>query len=197
MPTLDVFVFPGSTYSYLTVLRIGPEAERRGFEVRWRPFDVRSIMIEMDNIPFARKPIKARYMWRDIERRAARHGIPFAGQPPYPVDPQLQALRVASVAAAEGWCGAFLEASYRAWFMDGLAPGLGDNTPEVLSRLGRDAEAVLAAADTPEIAERLAAETNTARTLGIFGSPTFAVGDEIFWGDDRLDDAVDWLLART
>lgn len=194
MPTLDLFFFPGSTYSYLTAMRIRARAAADGFEIRWHPFDVRSIMIEMDNIPFARKPVKSRYMWRDIERRARRHGLPWAGQPPYPVDPHLEALRVATVANAQGFCGEFAEASYRAWFLEGKAPGVGTNTREVLEGLGRDADAILKQAQDEHCALRINEETAAARGLGIFGSPTFVVGDEIFWGDDRLDDAIEWLL---
>ena len=101
MKSIDLFLFYGSTYTYLTVMRIGALAAKAGIGVRWRPFNVREIMIEMDNIPFAKKPIKARYMWRDIERRAARHGLPFKLQPVYPVDPQLVATRVGVVAAEQ------------------------------------------------------------------------------------------------
>jgi 2-hydroxychromene-2-carboxylate isomerase len=58
---------------------------RTGAEIRWRPFSVRSIIIEQNNIPFRAKPVKLGYMWRDLERRAAMHGILFAGPPPYPL----------------------------------------------------------------------------------------------------------------
>lgn len=196
MPALDLFFFPGSTYTYLTALRIRERAARDGFDVVWHPFDVRSIMIEMDNIPFAHKPTKARYMWRDIERRALRHGLPWAGEPPYPVDPHLEALRVATVANEHGFCGAFVEASYRAWFLEGRAPGVGTTSRDVLRSIGRGADAVLAEAATQRCALRVNEETAAARLLGIFGSPTFVVGEEIFWGDDRLDDAIEWLLRN-
>src|SRR5919202_3476502 len=96
---LDLFFFYGSTYTYLTVMRIEEAAARFGIEVRWRPFNVRQIMIEQDNIPFRSKPVKMRYMWRDIERRAARHGIPFNRIPTYPVDPEYLANRVGVLSA--------------------------------------------------------------------------------------------------
>ena len=66
----------------------------------------------------------------------------------------------------------------------------------VLSQLGKDPDSILAKADSREIRDRYAAETGAARALGIFGSPTFACGNEIFWGDDRLEDALDWAKAR-
>ena len=101
---LEFFFFYGSTYTYLSVMRIEQVAAEAGVNVHWRPFNVREIMIEQNNIPFRDKPVKMRYMWRDIERRAARYGIPFRGIPTYPVDPEYLANRVGVVAAIEGWC---------------------------------------------------------------------------------------------
>src|ERR687884_1789775 len=99
---MDFFFFYGSTYTYLTAMRIEEVTARGGVEVRWRPFNVRQIMIEQNNIPFRGKPVKTRYMWRDLERRAARHGLPFVKEPPYPVDPDNLANRVGVLAADEG-----------------------------------------------------------------------------------------------
>ena len=193
---LDFFFFYGSTYTYLTVMRIEEVAAREGVEVRWRPFNAREIMIEQDNIPFRDKPVKRRYMWRDVERRAARYGIPFDRVPTYPVDPDLLANRVGVVAASEGWCPEYTRATYQAWFLEDKPPGDPEHLSTILTDLGRDPEAVLSRADTPEIRAQYDRETNAARELGIFGSPTFAVGDEIFWGDDRLEDALEWLEAH-
>ena len=196
MSEMEFFLFPGSTYSYLSVMRISDLASRAGVSVRWRPFNVRAIMVEMDNRflagKLAGKPLKYRYMWRDIERRAARHGIPFTTHPAHPVDPEALALRVALVAAEEGWCEEFLRASYTAWFLEHRSPGTGEVTQQVVAALGRDAGAVLARAASPDITARMEAETEAARRLGIFGSPSFAVGTELFWGDDRLEEAIEW-----
>lgn len=192
---VEMFFFCGSTYTYLTVMRVEEEAARAGVEVRWRPFNVREIMIEQDNIPFRDKPVKMRYMWRDLERRAARHGIPFNGAPTYPVDPENLSNRVGIIAAEEGWCPEYARATYRAWFLENKAPGEIQNLTETLRGLGRDPEDVIPRADTREVRERYAAETDVARSMGIFGSPTFVVGDEIFWGDDRLEEALEWCVA--
>jgi 2-hydroxychromene-2-carboxylate isomerase len=192
---LDLFFFCGSTYTYLTVMRVEEEAARAGVEVRWRPFNVREIMIEQDNIPFRDKPVKLRYMWRDIERRAARHGIPFDGVPTYPVDPENLSNRVGTIAAIEGWCPEYVKATYRAWFLEDRPPGNPDHLSAILRDLGRDPADVIARADTPEVREKYEAETNVARGLGIFGSPTFAVDGEIFWGDDRLEEALEWCAS--
>lgn len=193
---LDFFFFYGSTYTYLTVMRIEEAAARAGVEVRWRPFNVREIMLEQDNIPFRGKPVKMRYMWRDIERRAGRYGIPFTRIPTYPVDPENLANRVGIVSAMEGWCPQYTKAAYRAWFLEDKPPGDPEHLASILAALGRDPVAVVSRADSQEIQARYDAETDAARSTGIFGSPTFVVGDEIFWGDDRLEDALEWCRSR-
>jgi len=194
--TLDFFLFIGSTYTYLAVNRAEAAAARAGIALRWRPFSARTIMLEQNNRPFVGKPAKLQYMWRDLERRAQRHGIPFKSIPPYPVDPDLLNNRVASLAALEGWCPEYSKASYRDWFLEGKAAGEVDHVRAILERLGKDPDTTIARANSDEIRARLDAETDAARKLGIFGSPTFAFGSEIFWGDDRLEDAIDWAKAH-
>jgi 2-hydroxychromene-2-carboxylate isomerase len=73
-----------------------------GVEVRWRPFNLREILIEQNNTGFTKNAVKMNYFWRDVERRARRHNIPFAGRAPYPADPDLLALRVGLISAQEG-----------------------------------------------------------------------------------------------
>ena len=179
-----------STYTYLAVNRADEVAARSGVELRWRPFNVRSIMREQNNSPFIGKPVKMKYMWRDLERRAQRHGIPFKSIPTYPVDPEMLANRIATIAALEGWCAEYAKETYRDWFLENKTPGDIPNTRALLSRLGKDADKIIARADSAEIKERLEAETAYVKELGVFGSPTFACGNEIFWGDDRLEEAV-------
>jgi 2-hydroxychromene-2-carboxylate isomerase len=193
---LDFFFYIGSTYTYLSVSRVAPIAARAGVRLRWRPFHVRAIMMEQNNRPFIGKPVKLQYMWRDLERRAGRHGIPFRSIPDYPVDPDGLANRVAVVASLEGWCPEYTEATYRAWFLENKAPGDAGSTRSILSRLGKDANAVIARADGPEIRKRYDSETEHAKALGVFGSPSFVWGREVFWGDDRFEDALDWAKSH-
>jgi 2-hydroxychromene-2-carboxylate isomerase len=189
-PTLDFFFFYGSIHTYLSVMRIDKLAKSAGVEVRWRPFNLREILIEQNNTAFAKNQIRLNYNWRDIERRAGRLAVPFAGRPPYPVDPQLLALRVGIVAATENWCAEYTTETFRSWFLDGKASGLPENVESVLVRLGKPAAATLARAAAPDTEAQLRQATDAARQLGIFGSPTLASGPEIFWGDDRLEDAI-------
>jgi 2-hydroxychromene-2-carboxylate isomerase len=189
---IDFWFSIGSTYTYLTVMRIGDVTRETGVSFRWRPFDVRSIMIEMNNIPFSTKPIKASYMWRDIERRAAMYGITWSGIPPYPLKDLAFANRIALIGAREGWCADYVAAVYRRWFGRGEDASMAPNITDSLKEVGQEPRRVIELAGTDQINTELDNQTNIARQLGIFGAPTFAVGSEIFWGDDRLDDAIAW-----
>lgn len=195
MGQLDFFYFFGSGYAYLSVLRIADVAAKAGVTVNWRPFNVRPLMRE-NNVMLRDEAQKVRYMWRDIERRAAQHGLPFVRPPIWPTEPDLLASRVAMVAAAEGWVEPYSVESFRAWYLDGQPLGTVDSLVRILARVGQNPDRVLALSGRPEAAARLDAETEAARKLGAFGSPTFVVGDELFWGDDRLDEAVAWAAGQ-
>src|SRR5262245_31975792 len=106
-PHLDFFLFYGSIYTYLAAMRIERVAASAGVDVRWRPFNLREILVEQNNVAFTQNAVRMNYCWRDVERRAARHGLPFVSRPPYPVDAELLALRVGVVAEAEGWCAEY------------------------------------------------------------------------------------------
>lgn len=189
---LEFYFFIGSTYSYLSVCRAAGLAAQHDVSLTWRPFSLRTLLHEQGNVPFVGKPFKLRYMWRDLERRASRFGIPFAGIPPYPVDPDELANRVATLAAMEGWCTEFTQSAYRAWFIEKQDPGRPATLRSILATLGRNAEDCLARAGSPAVCNQYADHTAMARELGIFGSPTFVCGSELFWGDDRLEDALAW-----
>lgn len=195
MKQLDFFYFFGSGYSYLSVMRIAAMAKRSDVAVRWRPFNVRTVMAE-NNIALRTQAAKVKYMWRDVERRAATHGVPYVRAPLWPTDPDLVANRVAMVAAEEGWCEAYTVASFRAWYLEGMDLGSRAHLEHVLTPLGQDVDDVIAKADDARAHERLKAETDAARSYGIFGSPAFVADGETFWGDDRLEEALAWAAGR-
>lgn len=196
--SLDFYFYIGSTYTYLAVERAEQLAAQAGVTLRWRPFNVRAIMLEQDNRPFIGKPVKLKYMWRDLERRAHRYGIPFKSVPEYGGprgDPGI-ANRLALVASLEGWCPEYTKATYRGWFLDDLIPGEMPHVRSILTAIGRDPDKAIARADSSEIHALYDAETESAKALGVFGAPTFVWGTEIFWGDDRLEDAIDWATSQ-
>ena len=192
--TIDFFFTMGSTYTYLAVMRLPEIARASGIAFRWRPFHLLTILNDMKHVPFADKPAKMNYMWRDIERRAAMHGIPVTVPAPYPAKQSGFANQVALLGMQEGWGEAFVREAYRQWFQFGHETGSEPNVSNALRTIGQDSSRVLARAAGDEVKEALAAETDRAKALGIFGSPTFVVGGrELFWGDDRLEDAISWV----
>lgn len=190
MPHIDFWFSIGSTYTYLSVMRLAQVENDTGITFRWRPFNVRSIMIEMDNIPFAKKPTKSAYMWRDIERRSKMRGLSPKFPVPYPLAELERANRVACIGATDGWCAAYVRSSYRRWFEAGQPAGSEPNISESIRDAGADPGTILKRADAEEGRQGLIAATEEAKSLGIFGSPNFVVGNELYWGDDRLEDAI-------
>jgi len=187
----------GSTYSYLTVMRLSGVERESGIRFAWRPFSVRAVMQEMNNVPFVGKPKKERYMWRDLERRAARYGLDIRLPVHYPLKNFDRANRVAVLGREERWCEAYVRSACELWFCRGLPAGDEANLRQSLRAAGQDYDRVIDAAKSRSTGERYEEATNEARALGIFGSPTFVVdGAELFWGDDRLEDAVEFARRR-
>jgi len=193
MKPIDFWFSIGSTYTCLTVMRIPAYAREHGLSFNWRPFNVRTILVEQNNIPFAGKPEKAAYMWRDIERRAGKYGLSVRVPAPYPLENLPLANQVALLGMQEGWGEDYVIATYRRWFLDGQPAGSEPNLSQSLREIGQDSDRVIEAATSSAIQDALATETEEAKRLGVFGAPSFVVDDEVFWGDDRLDDAVSWL----
>ena len=193
---LEFWIGYGSTYSYLSVMRIDDTTARAGIELIWKPFNIRTLMVQkgLPTGPFVPRPDKLAYMWRDIERRAQRRGLAFARPPQYPVDSQAT-VRVAYLAAEQGWCSEFSRKVFHMNFAEGRSIGGPGNLQAALRELGRDPERVIQRAHEPDIEAGLSAQTQAAIDFGIFGSPNFRVDNELFWGDDRLEDAIDWSLA--
>ncbi len=194
MPQMDFFYFFGSCYAYLSVMRIDKLATEAGVEVRWRPFSVRDLMTEK-GYSLRTQPTKMTYIFRDVERRARLHSIPFVKPPIWPTDPDQLANRVAIVAFDQGWGREYTTTSFQAWF-DGQALGADDSLRAIITSHGKDPDEVINLANSPELRVQYDRETDAARQLGIFGSTTFAAGQEIFWGNDRLEEALAWAKGR-
>ena len=189
---IDFWFTMGSTYSYLSVMRLAAVERTHGVAFRWRPFHLLLILNEMKHVPFADKPAKMDYMWRDLARRAPMYGHRPKLPAPYPAKQSVVANLVALTGMGEGWGADFVRAAYRRWFENGEETGSEPNVSSSLREVGQDPARVLKLANSAAMNERLVAETDAAKQLGIFGSPTFTIGRELFWGDDRLEDAVNW-----
>ncbi len=198
MATLEFWYEFGSTYTYLTVARIRREAQQRGVEVQWKPFLLMPLMIEqgLTQGPFLPFPRKLAYMWRDLERRAAEHGLPYRRPDRYPPDDVLTSARVALLGSREGWCDTFTESVFEQHWTRGRPIGSEANLREAIESIGRSPDDVLTQARAADVKAALRAQTEEAQRRGLFGSPSFVVADELFWGDDRLEQALDWARAH-
>ena len=193
--TLDFWLDYASTYSYLAAERIGPLAQAAGIVARWRPFLLGPIFQAQgwNTSPFNLYPEKGRYMWRDMERQCRNLGLPSKRPEPFPQN-SILAARVALIGFDEGWGEDFSRAVYRVEFGEGRSIGDVGVVTGILSALKRDAARVLEQAQSVENKARLRSETEEAQRLGIFGAPSFVTADgELFWGNDRLEDALAWV----
>jgi 2-hydroxychromene-2-carboxylate isomerase len=183
-----------STYSYLAAVRIGPLAAQASVQVHFRPFLLGPIFKAQgwDTSPFNLYPVKGRHMWRDMERLAADLGLPFRRPDPFPQN-SLLAARVAVLGLTQGWGEDFSMAVFRAQFVDGRRIDDAATLAAILSDLKVDAKGALEAAQSDNNKLRLRAQTEEAQRLGIFGAPSFTTASgELFWGNDRLKQALSW-----
>jgi 2-hydroxychromene-2-carboxylate isomerase len=192
MASLDFWFDFASTYSYPAAMRMEETAARAGVKFRWRPFLLGPIFFEQLGIkdsPFNLNPVRRNYMWRDIERICARQRIPWRKPSVAPRSSTLAA-KVAYVVEAEPWFPSYVRAVYTANFGEDREISDRAVIASVLEGLGQDAAAVLARAEAP--GNPLRARTEEAKALGLFGAPTFVCGPELFFGQDRMDEALEW-----
>jgi 2-hydroxychromene-2-carboxylate isomerase len=185
-----------STYSYLSAMRIDNVAGAAGASVVWRPFLLGPIFGEQgwNDSPFNIYETKGAYMWRDLERLCQDYDLPFKRPSVFPRN-GLPAARIALVASDGGWCPDFSRAVFTANFAEDRDIGQPGVLHEILTDLDQPADAVLGASSAPEVKARLRSQTEEAKSLGIFGAPSFTVANELFWGNDRLGTAVAWSLG--
>ena len=182
-----------STYSYPAALRVEPLAGGAGVPLVWRPFLLGPIFAAQGwrDSPFNVYPVKGRYMWRDLERTCDRLAVPWRRPTQFPRNGLLPA-RVATAAASEPWLADFVRGIYRANFAEDRDIAQPAVVGSVLTALGVDAERWLAQASREAVKQQLRASTDEAMAAGIFGAPTLRVGDELFWGNDRVEEAIAW-----
>lgn len=196
-PKLEFFYEFASTYSYLSAIRINDLAARAGIDVAWRPFLLGPIFASQGwtTSPFNLYPVKGRYMVRDIERIAKARGRKFVMPAVFPAN-GLAAARIALAGEEAGWIKDFSRRVYEAQFERGEDISNPDILRRLLDDLKLDADSVMAQANAPENKDRLRAQSTRAAELGLFGAPSFVTPDgELFWGDDRLEQAISWTLG--
>ena len=186
-------------YSYPAVMRVGKMAAARGVALEWKPFLLGPLFHAQQGLkdsPFNVVPVKGSYMWRDMERTCERHGLPFKRPGRFPQN-GLMAARITLSLPQEARPN-FVKAVYQASFVHDR--DISD--PQILHaaarRAGLDPLETLAAMTSEPVKEQLREETSIAASLGIFGAPSFVTEDgELFWGNDRIEDALDWAVRGT
>jgi len=182
-----------STYSYPAAMRVERVAAARGIAVAWRPFLLAPIFGEQGwrDSPFNIYPVKGRYMWRDLARICEKEGLPLRHPSRFPRNGLLPA-RVACAAADERWVPEFVRSVYHANFAEDREISEPGVVGEVLTRVGADPAVWLARTQEDATKNRLRENTEAAKVLGLFGAPSFVSGEELFWVNDRLEDALVW-----
>ena len=195
MKKIEFWFSIGSTYTYLSTQRLEKLERLNNVKFEWIPFSVRARMIEMENVPFMaeKKRDKIDYMWRDVQRRANFYGFDAKVPAPYPLKEFDLANKLAILGEKEGWVKEYTKITYRKWFLDHQEPGSEPNLSNTFKEMDLDKENILRIAQNDEIDEKYLKNTEVAKNKGIFGSPTFVVDNEVFWGDDRCEDAIKWL----
>ena len=183
MKKVEFFFDLSSPYSYLAATQLPALADRNGAEIAWRPMVLGAVFKAVGNEMPARVPHKARWMGQDLQRWADHHGVPWRMSSHFPLN-TIKAMRLVLVDDAKAAEVAL--AGFRAMWAEDR-----DITQDAeLRRLaelgGLDPAKALAAIESPAIKDRLRANTDEAVARGAFGAPTFFVGDELFWGNDRL-----------
>jgi 2-hydroxychromene-2-carboxylate isomerase len=180
-----------SPYSYLAFGRVGRICRETGAELALRPM----LLGAVHNAVGITAPIeiksKAGYQVRDIHRWAEYYGLPMQFPEPFPFR-TLKTMRAVMVGAEDGNIEPFVREAFGLYWEEGGAPkGLQEadengSIREVALRIGADPKEVLEKASAGEAKEALKGATTGALERGVFGAPTFFVGDEMFWGNDRL-----------
>jgi len=184
--TVEYFFDYVSPFSYLADSQLPALIERTGAELVYRPFFLGGVMQASGNSPPLTVPAKGKYMFSDIARWVERYGIELKFNPHFPVM-TVKPMRAALVAQEQGVFPAFHEALFRAVWRDEKNVADAEVLAEVITAAGLDAGKILGRIGDEDVKERLKANTAEAVERGAFGAPTFFVGEEMYFGNDRLD----------
>jgi 2-hydroxychromene-2-carboxylate isomerase len=187
--TIEFWFDFGSPTTYLAHTQLPRLARETGALLIYRPMLLGGVFKATGNMSPVSVPAKGRWMNRDIERWAARYGVPFAFNPHFPIN-TLTLMRGAIGLQIRQSADAFtryVDAVFDAMWVQPRNLGDASEVADVLAQAGVDAEAFTALVADPEVKAALVAHTEQAVARGVFGAPTCFVGDEMFFGQDRLE----------
>ena len=186
MATIEFFYDYASPFSYLADQRMPGVLQRTGATLVYRPAILGVLIVESKNTPPPSIPAKIAYYQHDMRRWAARLGVPMTSNPHFPVR-SINLMRAALVAQDMGCFEAFHRAMWEGMWIDGLNLAEGSTIAAKLDAAGLDGAAIVAGTQRDDVKSRLKANCDEAIKRGAFGLPTFFVGDEMFFGNDRVD----------
>lgn len=190
-PTIDFWFEFASNYSYLSVMRIEAAAAEFNLRIRWKPFLLGPIFRSFgwNTSPFVLQKVKGEYVWQDMVRQCRKYQLPWIRPTAFPRSALLP-LRVALVGADQDWIGAYCRCMMSLNFAEDCEIDSVEVVADVLQKLDLPAQKIITEAQSATNKLKLRQQTEAAQAMGVFGAPTFFARDEMFWGDDRLDDAL-------
>ena len=183
MKAVDFFFDLSSPYSYMASTQLPQICARAGAELRYRPMVLHAVFQATGNTMPARVEAKARWMFADLARWAQQYGVPFRMSSHFPVN-AIKAERM--ILVDPGKAQAVADAAFAAMWADDRNLGDAAVLHDIARQAGLDPEQAMKAIEEPRIKEQLKANTDEAIKRGVFGAPAIFVGDDLFWGNDRL-----------
>ncbi len=178
----------GSPAAYLAWTQLPKIAQQAGWEIEYRPFLLGGVFQATGNRSPMEVPAKGQYMQDDLQRFAKRYGVPFRHNPHFPINTLMLMRGALGLQMREPQrMVPYVDAVYRAIWVDGKDMNDPATVAGVLQHAGFDPEKLLALTQDPAVKDELKVVTQEAVARGVFGAPTFFVGDQMFWGQDRLD----------
>ena len=186
--TIDFYYDFGSPATYLAWTQLPALCAETGAQVAWKPMLLGGVFQATGNHSPVTIPAKGKYVFTDFARFAKRYGVPLKMNPHFPIN-TLMLMRVAAglQMRADPRLPDYMAAVYRAIWVDAQNMNDPATVGAVLAKAGFDPAALLALSSEPTVKEELKTRTQEAIDRGIFGAPTLFVGDQMFWGQDRLD----------
>jgi len=194
--TVEFYYDYGSPNAYIAHVRLPEILRRGGADVKLRPMLLGGVFQITGNVSPATNKLKAPNGMRDMRRFIGKYQVPFRMNPNFPVN-TLKMMRGAMVAEEEGFLERYNEAMYRAMLMDGLKMDDDAVLAETLGKAGFDAAHIVRRSGEDAVKARLKSYTEAAAQRGVFGAPTFFVGEEMFFGQDRLEFVEDALNGKS
>ncbi len=185
---VDFYFDYGSPAAYLAYTQMPKIAAETGARIDFKPILLGGVFQATGNRPPISVPLKGAYLFNDLNRYAKRYGVAFTMNPHFPINTlHLMRADIGLQMQNDARLAQFRDAIFNANWVDQQNMNDPATVGTVLSKAGFDGIAILALSGEPAVKEALKVATQNAVDRGIFGAPSFIVGDELFWGQDRLD----------